>query len=595
MIEMEDMYVERVPLTGIREPIYNGIPEEDIGNISNIADDINAAKEAQVGKLSVIEDAYIRKFPSLYALKYKPIKSKPMTFESRYNALKNRPWQKAIIDDQHPNKIIEKSRQLGMSELSITEVIWFLDVHPNTKVMYTFPRAAQMNDFSNTRVSPAFRDSEYLKTLLSKEVNNVSTKKVGESYLFMRSSWDSAIGEGADVDEFVADEYDRLKDGVELAFQEGLKSSPYGLMRRFSTPTIPGRGINNLYQKSDQMRYIHTCPHCGYKQFLTADDNIIQVKPNGVNKVTHEVEDGTFIIGCKKCKRELDRWALGEWVATYPSIREMRGYHISQLDATWISADSIMRRAFQYVSKQLFYNYVLGEPYSSTGLIIQEEDIKAAIRLKAKITARTREYAAIVAGIDWNETAYMVVLGVKANGMVDLLGLYLAPMDAARPLMDANYLTAILMAYNPNLIVADSGYGADKNSFMYTRFPQQFYSCYWGTAKNPHSKTRFIDQWNEKAREVTVDKTVKILRVLHLLKNRQIGMYPWCEEMQIIATHAFNTRVQDEEDDGIIYQKAVRIGPDHAISALTYASIAVDRVTNYSIATISQGTTCEFI
>ena len=147
-----------------------------------------------------IEDAFVRRFPSLWALKYKPLKGKPLTFKSNRNPYKNRPWQREILDCDHPNKVVEKSRQLGLSELSVTEVIHFLDSHDQTKVMYTFPTYHQMNDFSVSRVSPVFRDSEYMSSLLSKEVNNVSTKKVGNSYLFMRSSSSGSIGEGVDAD-----------------------------------------------------------------------------------------------------------------------------------------------------------------------------------------------------------------------------------------------------------------------------------------------------------------------------------------------------------------------------------------------------------
>lgn len=542
-----------------------------------------------------IEDAFVRRFASLWALKYKPLKNKPLTFKSTHNPYKNRPWQRAILDDTHPNKVVEKSRQLGLSELSVTEVVHFLDCHPQTKVMYTFPTYHQMNDFSVSRVSPVFRDSDYMRQLLSKEVNNVSTKKVGESYLFMRSSSSGSIGEGVDADSAYFDEYDRMQDNVEFAFQEGLKSSQYGYIRRFSTPTIPGRGVDALYQKSDQMRYIHTCPHCGYKQFLTAEDNIIQVKPHGVNNATQEIDDGTFIIGCKKCKKELNRWQEGEWVAMEPSIREIRGYLITQLDATWISADDIMRRKFNYTSKQLFHNYVLGQPYSATGLIVTESDVKASIRLPRKVLQRTHDYVGIVAGIDWGEPSWMIVLGLKSGGQVDLLGIYWAESDPAKPLSDANMFTAILRAYQPNLIIADAGYGADKNSFMYTQFSYAFYSCFWETAKNPHSRTRFLDQWSDNSHQVTVDKTTKVQRTLHLVKSRLIGMYAWCEDIEVLARHLGNTRIQDEEEDGIIFQKAVRIGPDHTCCCLTYALIGIDKLTNYGIATISAGYTCEFI
>ena len=235
-------------------------------------------------------------------------------------------------------------------------------------------------------------------------------------------------------------------------------------MRRWSTPTVPGRGINGVIAKSDQMRYIWKCSHCGTYQFLTFDDNIIQVNPDGVDMATQEIKDGTFIVGCKKCKRPLNRMGTGEWVAQYPSIKEIRGYHISQLDAAWISADAIMRRRFSYSSKQLFYNYVIGEPFASEGIRITDADIKAAIRLPREEVSRTSAYVGITAGIDWGDTSYMAVLGVKANGSVDLLNLFSVMDDSKTPLKSVTFFCAVLRAYTPNLIVADAGYGADRNT-----------------------------------------------------------------------------------------------------------------------------------
>lgn len=590
------MEIIRKPII-TRVPIVNDLLTQDSiassGSMNDLMEEI--AQMDYDDPRFLIDDAFARRFASIWALKYRTLKGKPMTFKSSRNPHANRPFQRAILDDNHPNKVVEKSRQLGLSETSVSEVVHFLAVHDNLKAMYTFPTWGQMTDFSASRVAPVFKDSKELSGLLSKEVNNVSMKKIGSSYLFMRSASSGSIGEGVDTDALFVDELDRQKDGILESFTEGLKSSAYGYIRRWSTPTIPGRGVDALYQKSDQMHYFHTCPHCGYKQYLTAEDNIIQVKPHGVNNATQEIEDGTFIIGCKKCHRELDRWAEGEWVPAHPSIKEIRGYLVTQLDATWISADDVMRRKFNYSSKQLFYNYVLGQPYSATGLIVTEHDIKSAIRLPRKITHRTSEYVGIVAGIDWGEPSWMLVLGLKAGGHVDFLGLYWAESDPARPLSDANMFTAILKGYQPNLILCDSGYGADKNSFMYQHFPQAFYSCYWDTAKNPHSRTRFTDTWNDKTREVTVDKTVKIQRSLHLLKNGLVGIYGWCEDIEIFARHVFNTRIQDEEDEGIIFQRAVRLGPDHSMCCLTYALICIDRLTNYGISTLSQGTVCEFI
>ena len=594
---MEDTQVKREPVI-IRTPVTSDLLTIDsLNSDSNMSELMGEIKDYNLtpnDRRLMIEDAFVRRFASLWALKYKTIKGKPTTFISKVSPYKHRPWQQAILDDTHPNKVVEKSRQLGLSEVGMTEVLHFLIMHDTTKAMYIFPRNQQMVDFSKSRIAPVFQDSEYFKNLIDKDMNSVSTKKIINSYLFMRSGWGGALGEGTDVDVLAIDEYDRMKDGVELSFQEGLKSSKYGLIRRWSTPTIPGRGINALYQKSDQMRYFHTCPHCGHKQYLTFDDNVIQINPKGVNQATNEVEDGTFIIGCKKCKKELDRWAKGEWVSMYPDIKETRGYHISQLDAVWISGDDIYRRKLNYASKQLFYNYVIGEPYASSGLLITEEDVKASIRLPKEVLSRNQNYVGIIAGIDWGAISYMVVLGLKANGAVDLLNIYTVQDSDTQPLKSASFFAAILRAYQPNIIVCDAGYGQDRNAYLYTQFPSSLYSCYWTTTKDPMSRVRFKDQYNENAHEITVDKTVAIQRVLHSVKGHLIGMFPWGEKLQMFTEHCKNTRIMDEESDGIVYSKATRVGPDHTVCAMAYALIGVTKITNYNIK-FNTGTEFEFI
>lgn len=48
----------------------------------------------------------------------------------------------AIINDQHPNKVVMKSRQLGLSEMHAAESLWFVDRYSeeNVKALYAFPK-----------------------------------------------------------------------------------------------------------------------------------------------------------------------------------------------------------------------------------------------------------------------------------------------------------------------------------------------------------------------------------------------------------------------------------------------------------------------
>lgn len=556
--------------------VYN---ESELNTLLNNIDEsgINEKNES----LGAIEQAYLKAFPSLWAMAYKPIKNKPTTFMSKYDPRRHRPWQIDILNDRHKNIVIQKSRQLGISEVSVTKALWFADSHDETKIIYTFPRDAAMKDFSNTRLQPAINGSEYLTGLMTGE-NNVALKKIGNSYIFLRSAYNGAAGEGVDADYLALDEYDRMMDGVEFAFQESLRSSKYGNMARWSTPTITGRGINKHFDKSDKRYYMWKCEHCGEYQTLTYEDNIIQVDPN-YSELNDEIPEGTFIVGCKKCKREINRMGCGEYVAERPHIKDTRGYMVSQLDAAWITADDIKRREKTYTSKQLFYNYVLGHPYESQGLVINENDIRDSIRLAKPVISRTQDYPIIVAGIDWGNVNWLVITGIKANGQKDILDVYWFKDNPIKPLEPVARFVALLKAYEPNLIVADAGFGADRNSYLFQYFPKALFSCQFLTIKNPESRVKFINQWNENGHEVTVDKTTVMQRMLHTVKARGIGMFQWQEKIAVLAKHLQNVRIIDQEDNGVIYQMATRIGPDHLGCALCYCLIGCDKLTNYGM------------
>lgn len=502
-----------------------------------------------------------KEVPELYALEHYTIRGKPITFEiqptTESKKLRlHRPWQVDILNDTHPDKVVRKSRQLGLSELSVLENLWFVDTKHAVKTMQTFPRARQITDFVKTRLNPVIQQNPYYKGVLDKMVDSIEVKKIRESFMMFRSGWGSALAEGADLDAIFMDEIDRQDPDVVTAFKEGLKSSEYGWIRRWSTPTIPGRGIDLLFQKSDQRFYMHKCEHCNHYQVLDPVDNIIQVDPKGVDVMNDLVKDGTFIFACAKCKRELNRWK-GEWVSKYPSIDSLRGYHISQLDAVWISADDVKRREMTYTSKQLFHNYVIGIPFASEGMIINEDDMLANKRYEAPVNSR-RDYTKVVCGIDWNKTNYCVVVGIKGDGSLDLLNYFGFEDNPNKPLEAVGKLAASIKPYDPDLIVADEGYGADRNSYLMQLFPGRTWACRYQTYKG---KSKPLDSWNEASRIVIVDKTLKVQRMLHLIKGRGLGMWRMDERLQLLYKHLHNTRIMTEEEDDAVYEVATRVKP----------------------------------
>lgn len=87
--------------------------------------------------------------PTNYLLEHHTIAGHPITYSipnygnhdfSKYFG--HRPWQRAVLNDQSQSKVIIKSRQLGFSEVGVSEVIWFCDTHSydNVSALYTFPK-----------------------------------------------------------------------------------------------------------------------------------------------------------------------------------------------------------------------------------------------------------------------------------------------------------------------------------------------------------------------------------------------------------------------------------------------------------------------
>lgn len=528
-----------------------------------------------------INERIIKMFPSLYSMAYKTIRGNPTTYTCKTDPRKNRPFQKMILDDNSSDKIIMKARQLGLSEVSLSECLWFLDVFSPVNVVYTFPRDSQLRKFSTSRVYPAIKQSKDISELLDEATNSIYSKKLRDSYLFLTSSWGGNLGEGVDCDMLCLDEYDRMEDGVEIAFKESLSASKFGRMRRWSTPTISGRGISEPWTRSSMNKYVWTCPHCGHKQFLDYKENVIQVKPNGVNQITKDIEPGTFIIACSQCNKELDRMSEGEWVS-YGIGKTVSGYYISQMDASWITADNIKYKELTYPSPQLFQNYVLGLPYQSTGMSIIEEDL---VRCTTKMTAppvRTAVYSRIIVGIDWGKLNWAVILGLTNSGEIELIDLMWTEDDPLVPLKSVKELSNLIKPYNPDMIVADAGYGADRNAYLYQEFGSEvMYSCTWSTQKSVNSSVKFLAQWNDRNNTVNVDKTVEIQKMMRMIKDASMKMYHSnIDKTKVLYSHLSNMKIIDEEDDGKLYQIVVRIGADHLGCALTYATIGLNRFTN---------------
>lgn len=536
--------------------------------------------------------ALAKKRASTWSMYNRTIKGSPYTFDvsgliDKLNTseakadvkrllLRHRPFLVQPLNDPHPWKVYKKGRQVGVSELSVTETLWFLDTHPNTKWIYTFPREKQLLDFSTTRITEAMGESPRMKHLFTTP-NQTFLKKIGgSSFLLLRSAWESNLGEGVDADGVTFDEKDRMKPGIEVAFRESLSSSRHGLLREVSTPTLPGRGVDASYMHSDQMEWHVKCRKCSMWQQIEYPENIVQMMdiPPG----TKELPEGCYEYRCRKerCRGLLDR-VHGFWVPRYPDRKNIRGYLIPQTICPWISATEVMQKKIEMKFQQFWENYVLAKTSIGENILLGEQDFINTTAGHAVVHSRSPDWSEISVGIDWGHLNWVVVIGKNAsNGKRYLLNVAVFEDDHRSELQSVKLIDAFISPYEPDVIVADAGYGKDRNSYLLRKYPERLFAC-WYNPSEKGSRT-FQPSWSDAFAKVLVDRTLTIKETCRAFKEKEIGLPAWDNGVKMLVKHFQNLAPMRVEEEGEIYETIEKTGDDHLVHATGYAKLGLDKL-----------------
>jgi hypothetical protein len=413
----------------------------------------------------------------------------------------------------------------------------------------TFPRDKQLEQFATTRINTAFNESTRMQSLLGVP-NQVYTKRIGDSFLILRSAWEANLGEGVDADLIVLDEKDRMREHVDVAFRESLKSSNYGLFREVSTPTLPGRGIDASFRDSDQLTWLVRCTRCNLEQEVAYPDNVVQVKdiPLGAK----ELPEDSYEYQCRrtKCRGLLDRMK-GRWVVKYPTRKLIRGYHMPQTIAPWISATQIMQDKIRYKFLQLWQNYVLAMPTLGENILLSEQDFNRIAAGHQFQYVRSSAWQDISAGIDWGNENWLVVTARNVHNQRFYVLLVALVVDRdSEPLYAAKEMVRILKPLDPDITCADAGYGKDRNAHLLKTLGKgKFYACL-----DEHTKVATLDQQGWK-----------------YIKDMQVGdwTYAWngerVEPTQVTKVHKNGRKpvVRVVCKDASHREKTILCTPDH--------------------------------
>jgi hypothetical protein len=300
------------------------------------------------------------------------------------------PFQARIAGDDHPNLVVTKCSQIGLTEIQIRKFFAMLRRNNGISGIFSLPNDDMRKRVYTTRMSPILlADEIFNPSMGEKPVRRQDLVQIGDSFGYITGCTE---GEATSIpaDLLFHDELDLSPQDIIGLYQSRLQGSDMKITQSFSTPTFMGYGVDRQYSLSDQHMYLVRCKSCNHWQFPVFDHRFIHVP-----KLKFEVEKLTDLtaeqiadldlsgaaVTCEKCHKPLD---LGnaenrEWVSKMPTRSQMRGYKVNPFSTDRLGLEYIFHQLSQYKEKENlkgFYNTVLGEPYTESSAQLQKHEIE---------------------------------------------------------------------------------------------------------------------------------------------------------------------------------------------------------------------------
>jgi hypothetical protein len=352
------------------------------------------------------------------------IKKRPFSFD-HYQ------FQKSIADDMHPRMSVKKCSQIGLTEVQIRKFLAILTRSTGIAGLFSMPNEKMFTKTYNSRIKPILeQDSIFNPPSSTKPTRSRDQIQIRDSFGYI-TGCSEADATSLSCDFLFHDELDLSPQEIIGLYQSRLQGSDVQITQSFSTPTFAGYGIDKEYQLTDQREYFCKCQSCRHFQIPRFTPDFVHVtdfKKFDVESFTEltaqqiallDLED--CYVRCEKCHARLDlgNAELREWVATYPSRLNFRGYQVRPFSTSRIKPAYIFGQLAQYQEKSFtrgFYNTVLGEEYTAADARLQKADIEAAM---AKGTPNIPEAMADVPyymGIDVGFTCHITISHDDADG-----------------------------------------------------------------------------------------------------------------------------------------------------------------------------------
>lgn len=272
------------------------------------------------------------------------------------------------------------------------------------------------------------------------------------------------------------------------------------------------------------------------------------------------------------------------------------------MNAVWIEASDLKVKELEAKSKQSFYNYVLGMPFEDAKMSINDADILGNVHEHTGFLQNREDYRFVATGIDWGNRHWMVSIGLRNNGQIDLIDLHNVQKSGATDAFnigaDLEQIKMHLSKIKPDIIIADIGDSGDRVAKLIEAYGEgKVFGCKYNSS--PKSTGQLVPTWSENAHTVTVDKLMQNKRMISMIKEGRIhhpnmSKHP---EMQRYILHWKNVFIRDEEDQrtGEFYQIIGRKGDDHYAQSLLYSFLGLERLVDAHYGSDKYGFTADFV
>ena len=493
-------------------------------------------------------------------------------------SFKDHEFQEALLNDDAKQTNLQKCTQIGATEVAIRRALSLANILQPYTVIYTLPTAKFANTFMKTRVSPVVNTSGDMRSRLSKENDNMEVKQFGDSFLYLKGAAAGNAPISIPADHLIHDEIDYCDQVIIGEYNSRLKHSKYKKIDRFSTPTLPGFGINRHFLESRRHYLMAKCDHCNH-QFIPDYYDHVKIpgylgELRGITKFTlTKIRWEEAALHCPACGKVPSlQWPTREWVCENPGDKYVgTGRQISPFDApNIVTAAELVFSSTGYEKIQGFVNADLGLPMEDADATLVEADFATVFS-----NFQLDSGVVYVMGVDVGALYHFAVAGVDSAGTIFIVHREQVPMGMAK-----QRYHELRLKYRVLCTVMDSAPHGETVMSLQEQDVNMFAAVYMKSKSmvthTVVNKGDDVDEGKQFIRQVNINRSRAFDVYMLALREGKIAMQDGEDKPLIIQHHMSMKRVKVYDTDSmeLNYSWQKTDGQDHYHHTFLYCWIA---------------------